>query len=156
MPTVYIGTTIVSYLTAWPSRDLVRAAHQQITREWWDTRRARYDLLLSEVVLREIQAGDPQAARVRMQEVQDIRLLGLNDDVSSLARAYQAELQLPPKAGNDILHIAFSVAYELDYLLTWNCAHIANGATIKRLVAANQRLGRATPVIVTPEELLED
>lgn len=156
MPTVHLETTVVGCLTARPSRDLVRAAHQQITREWWETRRARYDLLLSEVVLREIQAGDAEAARLRMREVQDIRLLGFNEDITSLAHVYQAELQLPPKAANDILHIAFAVAYELDFLLTWNCVHIANGATIKRLAAANQRLGRATPVIVAPEELMED
>jgi len=156
MPTVYIETTIVSYLTAWPSRDIVIAGHQETTRQWWQTRRTLYDLLVSVVVLRELQVGDPEATRLRMHEVQGVRLLSFNDDITSLARVYQAELQLPPKAGNDILHIAFSVAYELDYLLTWNCAHIANGHTIKRLGAINQRLGRYTPVIVTPEELLEE
>jgi hypothetical protein len=156
MPTVYIETTVVSYLTARPSRDLVRAAHQQITHDWWETRRAAYDLLVSEVVLQEIQAGDPAVAQLRIQAVQGIRLLALSNDVIGLARTYQSELRLPPKAGNDILHIAFSVAYELDYLLTWNCAHIANGATIKRLAGVNQRLGRPTPVIVTPEELQEE
>ncbi len=156
MPTVYIETTIVSYLTALPSRDVVVAGHQETTRQWWRTCRARYDLLVSEVVLRELQAGDPKAAQLRMQEVQDLRLLAFNDSIPALASVYQAELQLPPKAGNDILHIAFSVAYELDYLLTWNCAHIANGHTIKRLAVINRRLGRQTPVIVTPEELLEE
>ena len=156
MPSLYLETTIVSYLTAKPSRDIVVAGHQQTTREWWDTSRSRYDLLISEVVLRELQAGDPEAAQLRLQQVQGIPLLGFGDDVTSLARVYHAELQLPPKAGNDILHIAFSVAYEVDYLLTWNCAHIANGHTIKSLVAINDRLGRPTPVIVTPEELLEE
>ncbi len=71
------------------------------------------------------------------------------------ARVYQVQLQLPPKAGNDILHIAFAVAYEVDYLLTWNCAHIANGHTIKRLAKINEELDWPAPVIVTPEELLE-
>jgi hypothetical protein len=154
MASVYLETTIVSYLTAKPSRDVVVAGHQETTREWWETR-ARYDLLVSEVVLRELRAGDPEAAAHRMRQVQDIPLLGFSDDVVSLARVYQAELQLPPKAGNDILHIAFSVAYEVDYLLTWNCAHIANGHTIKRLTAINDRLGHPVPVIVTPEGLLE-
>lgn len=78
--------------------------------------------------------GDPEAARLRIREVEGIRLLSFND----------------------IPHIAFSVAFERDYPLTWNCAHIANGHTIKRPVAINQRLGRPTPVIVTPEELLEE
>lgn len=150
---MYLETTIVSYLTARPSRDVVVAGHQETTREWWRTSRARYDLLISEVVLRELQAGDPEAAAMREREVQGIPLLGFSDDIASLAHVYQAELQLPPKAGNDILHIAFAVAYQLDYLLTWNCAHIANGHTIKRLATINDRLGRPTPIIVTPEEL---
>lgn len=156
MATVYIETTILSYLTARPSRDIVIAGHQETTRQWWHTSRPRYKMLLSEVVLREIQAGDPEMARLRMTEAQDIRLLGFNDAVAPLARTYQIELRLPPKAGNDILHIAFSVACQLDYLMTWNCAHIANGATIRRLATINKRLGRGTPVIVTPEELLEE
>ncbi len=100
--------------------------------------------------------GDPEAARLRIREVEGIRLLSFNDDITTLARVYQCELQWPPKSGNDIPHIAFSVAFERDYPLTWNCAHIANGHTIKRPVAINQRLGRPTPVIVTPEELLEE
>lgn len=148
-------TTIISYLTARPSRDVVVAGHQETTREWWETARPRHDLLVSEVVLRELQAGDPAAATLRMQKVQGIPLLGFNDDIRSLAHIYQADLQLPPKAGNDILHIAFTVSYELDYLLTWNCAHIANGPTIKRLSAINDRFGRPTPLLLTPEELLE-
>ncbi len=156
MASVYLETTIVSYLTARPSRDIVVAGHQQTTREWWDTARPRYTLYVSEVVLRELQAGDPEAAELRVRTTCDIPIVGLTDDVVSLARTYATELQFPPKAGNDILHIAFSVAYDLDYLLTWNCAHIANGHTIRRLAAVNERLGRRTPVIVTPEELLED
>jgi hypothetical protein len=151
-----LETTIVSYLTARPSRDVVVAGHQETTREWWETSRRHHDLLVSEVVLRELQAGDPAAAALRVQKVQGVPLLGLSDDVISLARVYQVQLQLPPKAGNDILHIAFSVAYHVDYLLTWNCAHIANGHTIKRLAAINDQLGRPTPVIITPEELLEE
>jgi hypothetical protein len=156
MSSVYLETTVLSYLTAWASRDVVVAGHQATTREWWDKSRARYDLLISEVVVCEISAGDPTAAALRLEYAHGIPLLGFNDDVTALARCYQAELQLPPKAGNDILHIAFAVAYEVDYLLTWNCAHIANGHTIRRLVGLNDRLGRPTPVIVTPEELLED
>jgi hypothetical protein len=156
MASVYLETTIVSYLTGRPSRDIVVAGHQQTTREWWDTARLRYALYVSEVVLRELQAGDSEAAELRVKKVQGIPILGLIDDVASLARTYEAELRLPPKAGNDILHIAFSVAYDIDYLPTWNCAHIANGHTIRRLAAVNERLGRRTPVIVTPEELLED
>lgn len=156
MSSVYLETTIISYLTARPSRDLIVAAHQQTTQQWWQLSRSRYDLLISEVVIRELQAGDPQAAERRMQVVEALPLLAFSDDVASLAKTYHEELKLPAKAGNDVLHIAFAVAYAVDYLLTWNCAHIANGHTIKRLSAINDRLGRPTPVIVTPEELCEE
>ncbi len=156
MSSVYVETTIISYLTSKPSRQLVVAGHQETTQNWWENRRARYDLVVSEVVLQELHGGDPEMAMLRMQMAEGIPILGFNDDITFLARVYQTELHLPPKAGNDVLHIAFSVAYEIDYLLTWNCAHIANGHTIKRLAAVNRRLGRATPVIVTPEELLEE
>lgn len=156
MSSVYLETTVVSYLVARPSRDLIVASHQQMTREWWDTSRLRFDLLISEVVWRELQSGDPAAAAQRMQLVEHVPLLGLNEDVATLAHEFQSELRLPPKAGNDILHIAFAVSNKIDYLLTWNCAHIANGHTIKRLAAVCDRLGRPTPVIVTPEALLEE
>ncbi|MCC7291497.1 MAG: type II toxin-antitoxin system VapC family toxin [Phycisphaerales bacterium] len=118
--------------------------------------RARYDVLVSEVVRRELEAGDPQAAARRLEMIEGVSRLAFNDDVVTLARGYQTELQLPAKAGNDVLHIAFAVAYAVDYLLTWNCAHIANGHAIKRPASINDRLDRQTPVIVTPEELLEE
>lgn len=156
MASVYLETTIISYLTGRSSRDVVVAGHQQTTREWWDNSREHHELFVSEVVLREIQEGDAEAAELRLRMVQGIPNLGLNADVASLAHTYQTELQLPPKAGNDVLHISLAVSYEMDYLLTWNCAHIANGRTIKRLTAINDRLNRRTPVIVTPEELMEE
>lgn len=156
MAWVYLETTIISYLTGRPSRDIVVAGHQQTTREWWDSSRIHHDLFVSEVVLREMQAGDTEAAELRMKMVEGIPNLGLNADVATLAHTYQTELQLPPKAGNDVLHIACAVSHEMDYLLTWNCTHIANGHTIRRLAAINDRLDRKTPVIVTPEELMEE
>lgn len=156
MTSVYLETTIISYLTGRPSRDVVVAGHQQSTREWWDTSRMGHDLFVSEVVLREMQAGDAEAAELRLRMVEGIPNLGLNADVATLAHTYSTELQLPPKAGNDVLHISLAVSYEIDYLLTWNCTHIANGHTIKRLAVINDRLGRKTPIIVTPEELMED
>lgn len=155
MPSVYLETTIVSYLTARPSRDVVVAGHQQTTRDWWEHARIRYELVISEVVRRELEAGDADAAARRLAAIEDVPRLAFNDDVTWLAGVYQTELKLPAKAGNDVLHLAFAVAYAVDYLLTWNCTHIANGHTIKRLASINHRLDRQTPVIVTPEELLE-
>jgi hypothetical protein len=153
MATVYLETTIPSYLASRPSRDLVVAAHQQITHEWWAQARNRFDLFLSEGVLEEIRAGDPEVATRRVEIVQGLPVLALNDEVRQLVRFYSTRVGLPPQAGADLVHIAFAVAYELDYLVTWNCKHIANGQVIYRLIQANSELGKHTPLILTPEEL---
>ena len=153
MATVYLETTIPSYLTSRPSRDLVVAAHQQITHDWWTQARSRFDLYLSEGVLEEIRAGDPEVAARRIAVVQGLPVLALNDEVRQLARVYSTRLGLPPQAGADLVHIAFAVAYNLDYLVTWNCKYIANGQVIYRLIETNRELGKQTPLILTPEEL---
>jgi hypothetical protein len=153
LSTVYLETTIPSYLAGRPSRDLIVAAHQQITHEWWEAAQTNFDLVISEAVLEEIRAGDSEMAARRMKIVEGLPVLSLHDGVRSLVRIYLGELGLPPQAAADVVHISFAVAYRLDYLVTWNCKHIANGHVIQRLVEVNQRLGRATPVILTPEEL---
>ena len=153
MPTVYLETTIPSYLAGRLSRDLIVAAHLQITHEWWSNARERFDLFISEAVLEEIRAGNQEMASRRLDLVAGLPVLSIQDDVRTLVRIYNADLGLPPQAGADVLHIAFAVAYELDYLVTWNCKHIANGQVIRRLLRLNQKLGKTSPVIVTPEEL---
>jgi hypothetical protein len=154
--TLYLESTIPSYLTARPSRDLVVAGHQQITHEWWLRARPSFDIYVSQAVLGEISAGDPDAAARRLALVEGLPVLGGTDEVEVLAEEYQTELALPAAARLDAVHLAYTVAYELDYLLTWNCAHLANGRIIRRLHAINTRLGRPTPIILTPEALLEE
>ena len=155
MTVVYLETTVPSYLAAYPSRDLVVAAHQQISWEWWETAKKRFDLVISEAVLAEIRAGDPNAIERRLEIVEGLPILGLNEDVRMLAGVYEQKLGLPNTAKADILHIAFAVAYEVEYLVTWNCTHIANGEVIRNLLQANKELNRFSPLILTPEELLE-
>jgi hypothetical protein len=155
MESVYIETTIVSYLVAYPGRDLIVSAHQQITKEWWYKAQERFNLYISEAVLEEISVGDPIAAGRRQEIVQGLPILELNKNVRKLVRNYEKNLGLPSKAKADLLHIAFAVEYEMDYLLTWNCSHIANGEVIRRLMVTNQRLKKSSPLILTPEELLE-
>ncbi len=156
MLTVYLETTIPSYLTSRPSRDVVVAAHQQLTYQWWTEARQRFDIVVSEVVVDEIKAGDPELAARRMEIISGLPVLCMNEDVTLLSEVYSKSLGLHPGAGIDIVHIAFSVAFELDYLVTWNCKHIANGHVIRRLGALNDLHGLSTPVIVTPEELLPE
>ena len=155
MPTVYLETTIPSYLAAQPSRDLIVAAHQQITHEWWREARQRFELYISEAVLAEIRAGDPDAAARRLAIVDALPILALNEDVRALVHIYDQRLRLGERARADLPHVAFAVVYAMDYLVTWKCAHLANGEVIRRLREVNVALQRPTPIIVTPEELLE-
>lgn len=156
MPSAYVETTIPSYLTAAPSRDLVVAGHQQVTHTWWRTAKDHFDLFISEAVLREVRAGDPEYAARRLELLAAIPVLPLNQEIRFLADWYRAELQLPKKAGADALHIALAVFYEMDYLVTWNCAHIANGHVLRALMKLNHGLGRYTPLLLTPDELLSE
>src|SRR5262245_7033557 len=155
-PRVYIETTIPSYLQAWPSRDLVRAAHQQLTREWWDRRRGDFELFISELVRQECAAGDAAAAKERLQAIANLPILGVSAPAATLANTLLAEVPLPKKAALDALHIAIAVLNGMDYLLTWNCTHIANATLRSRIEAICRKLGHMPPIICTPEELLEE
>jgi predicted nucleic acid-binding protein len=151
-PTVYIETTIPSYLTAWPSRDLVRTAHQQITREWW-ARRGGFDLYVSPLVMQECQAGDAQAAADRLAALAGIPLLDETPEVAELAEALLRGVPLPQKAAADALHIASAAVHGIQYLLTWNCTHLANVALRPQIEAVCRAAGYEPPLICTPEEL---
>ena len=150
--TVYVETTIPSYLTAWPSRDLVRAAHQQITREWW-ARRDGFDLYSSRLVVQECHAGDAQAAAARLTSLAGIPLLEQEAEVADLAEALVRDVPLPEKATADALHIATAAVHGMQYLLTWNCTHIANVTLRPRIEAVCRAAGFEPPLICTPEEL---
>jgi hypothetical protein len=151
-PRVYVETTVPSYLTAWPSRDLVRAAHQQITREWW-ARRGEFALYSSRLVVQECQAGDPQAAADRLAALVDVPLLELTPDAATLAEALVRGVPLPERAAADALHIAIAAVHGVDYLLTWNCTHIANVTFRPQIESVCRAAGYAPPLICTPEEL---
>ena len=151
-PTVYIETTIPSYLTAWPSRDLVRTAHQQITREWW-ARRDRFDLYSSRLVVQECQTGDHVAAAERLAALAGVPLLEQTAEAGQLAEALARGVPLPEKAAADALHIAIAAFHGMQYLLTWNCTHIANVAFRPQIEAVCRAAGYEPPLISTPEEL---
>jgi hypothetical protein len=151
-PRIYLETTIPSYLTAWPSRDLVRAAHQQLTREWW-AKRGVFELFSSRLVVEECQAGDPQAAADRLKALAGIPLLEQTADAAVLAEALVSEVPLPERAAADALHIAIATVHGVDYLLAWNCTHIAKVTLRPRIEAVCRAAGYEPPLICTPEEL---
>ncbi|MGI8670631.1 MAG: type II toxin-antitoxin system VapC family toxin [Aridibacter sp.] len=151
---VYIETTIVSYLTARPSRDLIIAAHQQLTQEWWDTRREDFDLYASQFVIRESGAGDSAMAQKRLEALGGIPLLSVRTEAVTLARKLVEKGPIPEKAEVDALHIAVAASHGMDYLLTWNCKHIANAEMQTGVARLCREAGFEPPVICTPEELL--
>jgi predicted nucleic acid-binding protein len=153
-PSLYIETTVPSYLVSRDSRDVVVLAHQQITRIWWKTRLADFRAYISPVVLMEARAGDPEQARQRIEILAPFPVLEASEAAERLAVRYMDELGLPDNAIRDAAHLAFACVYELDFLVTWNCAHIANGEIVRRLTQFNTAAGVATPTICTPEELL--
>lgn len=155
-PRVYVETTVVSYLTALPSRDLVTAAHQQITREWWETRRTEFDLFVSQAVTQEASAGDSEAAGRRLAVLEELALVEVTEAAVSFAAEFVQQIPLPEQAALDALHIAIAVVNGMHYLLTWNCRHIANAALRTRISSICHARGYETPVICTPEELLEE
>lgn len=152
--TVYLETTVVSYFSARPSRDIVQLAHQEITRRWWQHAARRFDLFISELVIEEAAAGDSKAAAQRLDVISSFPLLQLNEAVENLAVAYMSGLHLPEKYARDAAHVAVAAIHGIDYLVTWNCTHIANGEIIRKIVRINAQFGYATPIICTPEELM--
>jgi hypothetical protein len=155
-PSVYLETTFVSYLTAWPSRDLVRAAQQQTTREWWDTQRPRFDLFTSELVSLECAAGDRQAAADRLAVLARLPGLATTPAATELASALVAAGAVPSIASRDALHIGICATNGVNYLLTWNFRHLANAALRAKINDGCRSSGYEPPIICTPEELFED
>jgi len=153
-PTLYLEPTVPSYYVARPSRDIIVLAHQEITRKWWEQRLPLFDVYISPLVLEESRQGDQDQARRRLQILAEYPILGVNPEVERLARIYMQQLGLPGKAIRDAAHIAFACAYGIEYLVTWNCAHIANAEIRRRLMEINSRSGIETPIICTPEELM--
>lgn len=156
MDSIYIETTIVSYLTSRPSGHVVTAARQLLTRQWWDEERHNYELVSSQYVLQEAARGDATFARQRLDALDGVPLLDLPDEVGELGDELLARSVLPPQARLDALHIAASAYHAVDFLLTWNCKHIANAKILPQIRAALTDLGYAVPTICTPEEMLGD
>lgn len=155
-PKVYLETSVISYLTSRPSRDLIIAANQQVTQEWWQSRGASFDLFISQLVVQEVGAGNAEAAWQRLQILEDVPLLELSEEVAILAEALVKTGPLPQKAVEDALHIAVATANGMDYLLTWNFKHIANATIRNQIERFCRSRGYEPPVICTPQELLEE
>jgi len=153
METIYIETTVVSYLVANPSRDAILAAHQQLTRQWWQDERQRYKCVTSEEVLREAALGDTEMISHRAKALAGMTVLLVDDTARDLAGEIMAEKILPPAAASDAIHAAVASLNQVNILLTWNCRHLANPHLLRRLREFMARRALTLPEVCTPIEL---
>lgn len=153
---IFIETTIPSYYVSRPSRDLLQLARQELTRDWWDDQRQQFDLFTSQLVLDEAADGEPEKSSERLQLLAGIPLLDLNEQVQALAKKLVSSGILPSVAGRDAFHIAAAGVHRMDFLLTWNCKHIANPFIAERLLTCFSEVGVHLPVICTPEQFSAD
>jgi len=153
MESVYLETTFISYLVSRPSRDLLVAAHQQATQDWWIERRQEFECYISQVVLDEARARDPEEATKRMAKISSLPVLEVTEEAESLTTAILSSGAVPPRAVRDAAHIAVAAVNDVDYLLTWNCKHLANAQIMRRISVVCNQEGYNMPLICTPEEL---
>ncbi len=153
METIYIETTVVSYLVANPSRDSILAAHQQLTQQWWQDERLRYKCVTSEEVLREAASGDAEMIGRRAEALAGMTIFLVDDTARGLARQILAEKILQPAAASDAIHAAVASLNQVNILLTWNCRHLANPHLLRRLRELMARRSLTLPEICTPIEL---
>ena len=152
---IYIETSILSYLTARPSNDIRVVANQNTTIEWWETRRSSFELFISEFVIAEASLGNPDAAKKRLEVIAKLSELSTSNEARVLAKTLISEGPIPIKAEIDAYHIAVATVNGMEYLLTWNCTHIANAVIRPKIEEICRYLGVEPPIICTPLELME-
>ena len=155
-PKVYIETSVVSYFTSWPSRDVVMAAHQALTHEWWRNGLPRFQPVISQFVLDEVQAGDRVAAKLRVEALAGIAMITAPAaDVEQVVKQLMARRALPPNARYDALHVALCACAGVEFLVTWNYKHLANASKLALVERVCRECGYEPPRIATPSELME-
>jgi hypothetical protein len=156
MESVYLETTFISYLVARPSRDVIVAGHQQTAQDWWENRRSEFECSVSQVVIDEASVGDPTEVQKRLALIGGLPTLAITDEAKALTQAIMAAGILPPHVVRDAAHVAVAAVHAVDYLLTWNCKHLANAQIARRIAVVCEKAGRKMPIICTPDELMGD
>ncbi|MCD4699692.1 MAG: type II toxin-antitoxin system VapC family toxin [Phycisphaerae bacterium] len=152
-PSVYIETSVVSAID--DSRDdPISQAQSLITKDWWENQRRHFDLYYSQAVVAELNRIEFPGQRAALSLLDEMMLLPITPDVDGVAEAYRQHLVMPSGEMGDAVHLAVACVHEVDYLLTWNCRHIANTNKIQHIRVINMRLGLLTPVMLTPEMLV--
>ena len=155
-PRVYIETSVISYLAARPSNDFRAMSNQNVTLEWWELERPKFELVISEFVIAEASLGHPEAAQRRLAALAGLVELQATQGVKALGRELVTRNALPAIAEINALHVAIAAVNGIEYLLTWNCTHIANAHTRPKIEATCRALGYEPPIICTPQELTEN
>jgi len=153
MEKVYVESSVISYITARPSRDLVVSARQAITNEWWEQKRKKYEVYISELVIEEISSGDKEAAQKRLDVVKQIPNLEITEIAKDLATLLISSGAVPENSPEDALHIGLAAAQGVEYLLTWNFKHINNATKRADITQLIESQGFLSPVLCSPEEL---
>jgi len=156
LKTVYIESSVISYLTSRPSRDVVTSARQKITIEWWKSYRDCYELFISELVIEEISSGNAVAANSRLAVVENIAVLVATESARNLAKTLIGEKAIPPTNVEDAMHISIAAVQGIEFLLTWNFKHINNANTRQKLDKVIKAVGYTCPILCSPEELIND
>jgi hypothetical protein len=152
---VYVETSVIGYLTSWPSGDLIVAARQKITRDWWRDAPGRFELVVSEAVVREANVGDAKAIEDRMSAIRGLAILPPSQETKELVDVLLAQGAVPISEPEDAAHIAFAAVNGIEYLVSWNLKHIVNAAMRKKINSVCEAAGYVPPLICTPEELGE-
>ncbi len=153
MEIVYVESSVISYITAKPKRDVVVSARQALSIEWWESKRSQYEVYISELVIEEIASGDSNAAQKRLDIIKNITTLEATLEAKNLAGLLISEGAVPENSPEDALHIGLAAAQGADYLLTWNFKHINNASTRMKIVKVIESQGFACPILCSPEEL---
>lgn len=153
-PRIYLETSVISYLTARPSNSLIASAQQAMTHAWWATR-SQYELYTSQLTIDEAARGDADAAKERLTILRTMPVLTMNEDAQRLGEQLIERLAMPAKAIDDAYHVAISAVHGMDYLLTWNCKHIANLQLRERIQQTCMDAGYQPALIGTPQEMLD-
>jgi len=152
---VYVETTIVSYFTARPSRDVIVAARQEATRELWPRLLSEYDSFISVLVCEEASRGDEDQALLRLQAINAFQVLDTDKAANKLALKIIEDRGIPEEYPEDALHIAVAAVNGIDALVTWNFAHLNNPFTRMMVRQIVENAGYQCPEICSPDELLE-
>ena len=154
MEKVYVETSIPSFYHE-TRTEAEFVAMRNWTRSWWDESRKELECHTSEAVFHELESGEHPEKEAKLMLIRDLVLLEITDDIRDIVEVYISHCLMPKDELGDALHLAVASFHKMDYLLTWNCNHLANANKRKHVRRINERLRLHTPEILTPLELME-